>query len=213
MHHPVVAGNRAYLSYLSGGDVVILDINNPSAPGMVAHLKFSPPFSGTHTTVPFPKMKVPNFTKGLGDVRDFLVIAEEAIAFNCRELRRQIYIVDSTAESNPIPIATFKVPDGDFCERGGRFGPHQFAETKDGEMIGGSLLYIAYFNAGLRVVDIADPFKPKEVGYYIPEPPEKAKRAKRAIQTNDVDLDYRGLIYITDRAGAGLHVLEYQGKK
>jgi len=32
------------------------------------------------------------------------------------------------------------------------------------------------------------------------------------IQTNDVDVDYRGLIYITDRAGQGLHVLEYRGE-
>jgi hypothetical protein len=27
------------------------------------------------------------------------------------------------------------MPDGDFCERGGRFGPHQFADTKNGEII------------------------------------------------------------------------------
>jgi hypothetical protein len=81
-------------------------------------------------------------------------------------------------------------------------------ETRDGEIIGGSLLYIAYFNAGLRVVDISDPFKPMEVGYYIPE-----AKGKGAIQTNDVDLDYRGLIYLTDRAGAGLHIVEYLEKK
>ncbi len=36
---------------------------------------------------------------------------------------------------------------------------------------------------------------------------------KKVIQTHDVDLDYRGLIYITDRAGAGLHILEYTGSK
>jgi hypothetical protein len=204
LHHPVISGNRAYLSYLFGGDVVILDISDPYSPKEVAHLNFSPPFSGTHTTVPFSRMKVPNFTPGFGDVRDFLVISEEAFASNCQELRRQLYIVDATEETHPIPIATFKVPDGDFCKRGGRFGPHQFAETKDGEIIGGALLYIAYFNAGLRVVDISDPFKPTEVGYYIPE-----ANGKRVIQTNDVDLDYRGLIYLTDRAGAGLHIVEY----
>jgi len=61
-------------------------------------------------------------------------------------------------------------------------------------------------------VDIADPFNPKEVGYYIPDANDKTKLGlKRVIQTNDVDLDYRGLIYITDRAGAGLHILEYTG--
>jgi hypothetical protein len=216
LHHPVILGNRAYLSYLQGGDMVILDITDKSSPKMIAHLDFSPPFSGIHTTVPFSGMKVPNFTKGFGDIRNFLVVSEEAYdgGYTCQGLRKQLYIVDSTAETNPIPIATFKVPDGDFCERGGWFGPHQFAETKDGEIIGGSLIYVAYFSAGLRVVDIADPFHPKEVGYFIPETTAKTKpRLKKVIQTNDVDLDYRGLIYITDRAGTGLHILEYTGEK
>ncbi len=214
LHHPVISGNRAYLSYLAGGDIVILDITDKASPRMISHLDFSPPFSGIHTTVPFRGMKVPNFTKGKGDVRNFLAISEEAMAFNCQELRRQLYIVDATEETNPIPVATFKVPDGDFCERGGRFGPHQFAETQDGEIIGGTLLYVAYFNAGLRVVDISEPFRPREVGYYIPAPygPD-TDRGKKFIQTNDVDLDYRGLIYITDRTGNGLHILEFTGKK
>jgi len=43
----------------------------------------------------------------------------------------------------------------------------------------------------------------------IDEPPA----GRGIIQTNDVDLDYRGYIYITDRAGAGLHILEYTGNK
>ena len=216
LHHPVVSGNRAYLSYLAGGDMVTLDITDKANPKMIAHLDFSPPFSGIHTTAPFFGMKVPNFTKGFGDIRNFLVIVEEAhdAHYKCQEIRKQLYIVDATEETNPLPVAIFKVPDGDFCERGGRFGPHQFAETKDGEIIGGSLLYIAYFSAGLRIVDIADPFKPKEVGYYIPDTTDKTKPLlKKVIQTNDVDLDYRGLIYVTDRAGTGLHILEYMGGK
>ena len=214
LHHPVISGDRAYLSYLRGGDVVVLDVTDKSKPRMISHLDFSPPFSGTHTTVPFNSIETPNFTKGYGDVRDFLVVSEESMGFECQETRKQIYILDVTEETNPIPVSTFKVPDGDFCERGGRFGPHQFAETKDGEIIGGTLLYIAYFNAGLRIVDISDPFKPKEVGYYIPEGTEKtSSRGRKVIQTNDVDLDYRGLIYITDRVGHGLHVLEYYRNK
>jgi hypothetical protein len=63
-------------------------------------------------------------------------------------------------------------------------------------------------------VDISDPFYPIEVGFFIPDTTEKTKpRMKKVIQTNAVDLDYRGLIYITDRAGTGLHILEYTGGK
>jgi len=216
LHHPVIKGNRAYLSYNVGGDMVILDITYKYNPMVIAHLDFDPPFGGIHTTAPFSSMKVPNFTRGYGDVRNFLVVAQEAedAGYQCKEVRKQLFILDATEETNPIPVATFKVPDGDFCEKGGRFGPHQFSETKDGEIIGGTLLYIAYFSGGLRIVDISDPYQPKEVGYYIPDTTDKTvPRLKKVIQTNDVDIDYRGLIYITDRAGTGLHILEYTGEK
>jgi hypothetical protein len=165
--------------------------------------------------VPFPPLREAAFSRGEGHPGQVLVVSEEALTYGCHEARPQIYILDATDEKKPRLIATFRVPEGDFCDRGGRFGPHQFAETKDGEIIGGSLLYVAYFNAGLRIVDVSDPFKPKEVGHYIPVPAEKREEghgSKKVIQTNDVDLDSRGLIYVTDRAGAGLHILEFTGK-
>jgi hypothetical protein len=215
LHHPVISGERAYLSYLRGGDVVVLDITDKAKPKMIAHIDSLPPSSRSHTTVPFPPLRGSGFNKGEGHPGQILVVSEEALSHGCQEVRPQIYILDATVESKPSLIATFKVPDGDFCDRGGRFGPHQFAETKDGEIIGGTLLYVAYFNAGLRIVDISDPFKPREVGHYVPAPVEKAKEGhgpKKVIQTNDVDLDSRGLIYITDRAGAGLHILQFTGR-
>ena len=52
----------------------------------------------------------------------------------------------------------------------------------------------------------------KEVGYYVPKTTSTTiPRLKTVIQTNDVDLDYRGLAYISDRAGTGLHIVEYLG--
>lgn len=215
LHHPVISGDRAYLSYLQGGDVAVLDIADKAQPKMIAHIDYLPPSSRSHTTVPFPPLRDAGFGRGGGHPRQVLVVSEEALTYGCHEARPQIYILDATDEKKPRLIATFKVPDGDFCDRGGRFGPHQFAETKDGEIIGGALLYVAYFNAGLRIVDISDPFKPREVGHYIPAPGGKGREgpgSKKVIQTNDVDLDGRGLIYITDRAGAGLDILEFTGK-
>ncbi len=204
LHHPVVSGDRAYLSYLFGGDVVVLDVAEIAHPKRIAHIDFLPPSARSHTTMPFFVPRRPGATNGAGTPQRILVVSEEALASECRETRPRIYVFDAEDEARPSLLASFQVPDGNFCERGGRFGPHQFAETKDGELIGGSLLYVAYFNAGLRVVDITDPSLPQEVGHYVPEP-----AAGRPVQTNDVDLDHRGLIYITDRSGNGLHVLEF----
>ena len=127
-----------------------------------------------------------------------------------------LFMLDVTAWDNPIFVDTFRVPEaqGNFRERGGRFGTHQFAETKDGKIYSfkdnNNLLYLAYFNAGLRVVDLSDPYNMKEVGYYVPETTAMTKeRGKVVIQTNDVDVDYRGLAYISDRAGTGLHILKF----
>jgi len=52
------------------------------------------------------------------------------------------------------------------------------------------------------------------MGFYIPDPVQSPRFGGAPyVQTNDVDLDYRGLIYITDRDGHGMHILEYVGKK
>jgi len=101
LHHPVISGNRAYLSYLFGGDMVILDITNKTTPKMVSHLQFSPPSPGIHTTVPFTDLPAP--AKGSAGVQTVLVLSEEAFSSDCRETRRQLYIVDATDETNPTP--------------------------------------------------------------------------------------------------------------
>jgi hypothetical protein len=71
---------------------------------------------------------------------------------------------------------------------------------------GDTLMYCAWFAGGLRIVDVADPTAPQEVGYYIPQP----AAGKVAPQSNDVDVDERGLVYLVDRY-AGFDILEFSG--
>jgi hypothetical protein len=72
------------------------------------------------------------------------------------------------------------------------------------------------------MIDIRDPFNPKEVAYFIPSITDKTEkrcikvdgkdRCKTAIQTNNVETDDRGYVYIVDRANTGMHILELTGE-
>jgi hypothetical protein len=66
----------------------------------------------------------------------------------------------------------------------------------------------------VRVFDIRDPYRPKEVGALVPPAPTRMMdhRPNRAqvIQSADVFVDAGGLIYSTDYNG-GLYILEFNG--
>jgi hypothetical protein len=65
------------------------------------------------------------------------------------------------------------------------------------------MLYVTWFAAGLRMIDISDPARPEEKGYFIPQP----TTGKTSPWTNDVAKDERGLVYLTDKV-CGLDVIE-----
>ena len=210
--------NRVYLSYARGGNVAVLDIKNITKPELIFDYSIEPQFKGPHTSMPFFGVKTPNFTPGFGDVRDYIIVCNEAsdAKYQGLEVRCMVYMLDVTVWKNPMMADIFRVPDADFLTQGGRFGPHQFNETQNNKLYrpqdNRNLLYVAYFAGGMRVLDISDPYAMKEVGYYVPKTTSTTiPRLKTVIQTNDVDLDYRGLAYISDRAGTGLHIVEYLG--
>ena len=59
----------------------------------------------------------------------------------------------------------------------------------------GTVIPFAWFAKGLRILDVKDPYAPREVGFYEPDPPEGFPLAS----SNDVTIDRRGLIYLIDR--------------
>jgi hypothetical protein len=154
--------------------------------------------------------------------RDFIAVVGESLANECFENRQLVRMVDVTVESKPFGVSTWTVPEasGHFCDRGGRFGTHSSNENMT-PIYYNRVLFIAHFNAGVRALDVRDPFNPKEIGFYIPAITDKTdkrcvgtgatEKCKVAIQTNNVDVDDRGYIYIADRANTGLHILELSG--
>jgi hypothetical protein len=199
MHSAIVPhGDRAYVSYKDAG-LMVLDISDLAQPKQLSRLDWSPPYGGnTHTFLPL-------------EGRDVALVSDESVKNNCQgEGEKLAWVVNIKDETNPIPIATFPVPQGDFCAKGGRFGPHNFHEYRPGSHQDTNLAYLTYFNAGLRIYDVSNPYRPTEVGYYIPERPSDDVPAT---QVNDVHVDADRLIYITDRFKGGLYILEYTGPR
>jgi hypothetical protein len=119
-----------------------------------------------------------------------------------------MWVFDVTDETAPQPLSAYTMSEDDIPWKLGnlkpgeaRFGAHQCHEQMTD-----SLVYVAWFRGGLRIVDIRDPIQPEEIGYFIPPPGRDAP----TVQSNDVFVDGRGRIYLFDRF-EGLDILEYTG--
>lgn len=190
-HHPIRMGNRLYVSYWHHG-LFILDISDMTRPKLISHVNSSPSFPHpTHTCLP-----IPQDLKG----RRIMVVADEDVAKLRPAPPSFAWIYDITDETNPLPISTFQVPgiDPDGSPQPPMTGCHQPSER-----FTGSIIPFAWFAQGLRLVDIADPFAPREVGHYMPDPPAGAERAS----SNDVTIDDRGNLYLIDRI-RGVDIIE-----
>jgi hypothetical protein len=196
LHHAVVADGIAYGSWRDGG-LTIVDVHDPAHPQLLAHRNWRPPFGGgTHSALPLPD-------------RDLLVEADEAVLEECADGTKYVWVFDIREKRNPISIATFPVPaDRDYCKAGGKFGPHNLHENRQGSFRSSEIIFVTYQNAGLRVFSIANPFRPEEIAAFVPSPPA-ALTSQRPIASADVFVDRRGLVYLTD-AASGLHILEFQ---
>ena len=202
LHHAIVADTIAYGSWRDGG-LTLLDVSNPSQPRLLAHRNWCPPFGGgTHTSLPLPD-------------RQLAIVADEAIADNCADQVKYTWVVDVRELTNPVTISTFPTPsEEDYCAKGGHFGPHNLHENRPGSLQSSELIFVTYQNAGVRVFTIKNPFRPEEVAYFVPPPPERMFDTRpnrpRVIQSCDVFVDHEGLMYVTDY-NAGLYILQYKG--
>ncbi len=239
LHGPISTGpegNRVYFGYGTnkGGILQIVDraklLNGPKEPTPenlrypeIGRLELSP-IVGAHTTFPMLKMPVAEFAHDkFGATRDIVMIVDESLVNECQEPRQMVWFADVTIETRPMVVSNYTVEEasGHFCERGGRFGAHSSNESM-APVFYKKLAFITFFNAGVRALDVRDPYRPKEVGFFIPAitpntDPRCVKvdgqdRCKTAIQSNNVETDERGFIYVVDRANTGLHILELTGE-
>jgi hypothetical protein len=202
LHHMITAGHIGYAAWRDGG-YTIHDLSDPAKPKLLSHRNYSPPFGGgAHTPLPLPGRKL-------------LVLADEATAADCANGLAYTWLIDVRDPANPVSIATLPTPaEQDFCKKGAKFGPHNLHENRPGSLQTEDLVFATYHNAGLRIYDMREPYQPRQVGYFVPPPPEiivdQRPNPAKVIQSCDVYVDTNGVMYMTD-TNAGLYILQYEG--
>jgi hypothetical protein len=202
LHHAIIDGDIAYAAWRDAG-MVVIDVADRERPRLIVHRNWCPPFGGgTHNCLPLPD-------------RQLLVVLDEAVLDHQEDGLKLIWIFDNRDRTNPVSISTFPTPaEIDYVAKDGHFGPHNVHENRPGSFVSSELIFATYQNAGIRVFDIRDQYRPKEVAAWVPPRPtrmmdHRPNRA-RVIQSADVFVDENGLIYSTDY-NAGLFILEYGG--
>lgn len=201
LHHAIVKDDLACGAWRDGG-LTTIDVSDRYNPKLIAHRNFAPPFAGgTHNALPLLD-------------RNLLVVVEEAVFDNCEDGIKRNWIFDIQEPGNPVSISTLPIPDEiDYVKKGGQFGPHNIHENRPESFQSSEIMFVTYQNAGMRVYDIKDPFRPVEIAALVPPAPAKLMdyRPNRplVVDTTDVFVDEDGLIYCTD-SNAGLYIMEME---
>jgi hypothetical protein len=191
LHHAMRCGDLLWAGCFNAG-LRVIDVSDITRPRTVGAYNYHPPIEDpTHTV-----LRVPHPIAG----RDVAIAMDEAHGRHPGRIPAGMWLFDVGDLARIRALGHFQVSELDtpFARKGGRFGAHQFQEHVEG-----TLVYCTWFSGGLRVVDIRDPSSPEEVAWFIPEP----CGGNRTPQTNDVELDGRGLVYIVDRH-CGFDILE-----
>jgi hypothetical protein len=202
LHHATVSGDVAYGAWRDAG-LVMIDVTDRAQPKLLLHRNWSPPYGGgTHNILALPD-------------RGLLVVVDEAVLDHCEDGLKLIWVFDAREPSNPVSISTFPTPaEVDYAAKGGHFGPHNIHENRPESFVSSQTIFATYQNAGIRVFDIRDQYRPSETAAFVPPAPRRLvdhrPNRARVIQSCDIFVDKEGLVYANDYNG-GLYILEYHG--
>lgn len=234
IHALTVKDNIAYLAAPNKG-LTLVDVSDPTLPKLISRLPLNPPFGGGSAGVPC------HTALPLGD-RPYAVVTTEGerARYFSNEATDGLFkkivtqpintmgIVELVDPAHPNLISIFpypEVPEGythgeNFNIVDGvrvPFGPHNLFDVFGPDVYRrvDDRVYCCYFNAGLRVYDVHDPFVPREVAYFLPPDPTRMlfdnatgdlMPGPEVAITEDVLVDDRGYIYV-DTFMDGLYIL------
>jgi hypothetical protein len=197
LHHAMRTGNLMFAGCWMSG-VSVIDVSDISKPKTLSRYEYNPACpEPTHTFLGVPH--------AIGGKRVAVSTEEERARRgpDTGKPHAPLRTWDVTDPTKPKLLCSYELPESStpYDATKVRFGTHQLRETVDED----NLLYVTWFAGGLRIMDINDPANPKERGYFIPKPGDGVK----APLTNDIYIDRRGLLFVTDKE-RGLDVIEFK---
>ncbi len=219
------SNDRLYLSWGDAG-VIVLDVTDRTAPRQLVTYDYVPPFHGgaagaAHQAVPVvtPRSRHPDLIVQTDEIPD--CPPGFGRIFDVSDLRNP-EVTGGLRPANVQPISSFRLParadrfeepqQEFFCTGGGNTGGKVYtsAHVPLMDWRASSLLYVTWFDEGVRALDISNPFAPRFVGHFLSPRFEAPGRSDR--QPRDIFQDKAtDLIYVTDGNGGGLFVLRYTG--
>ncbi len=184
LHHALRFGDEMWASCWHGGFWVV-DVSDLARPKSVGNYNYHPLFpEPTHTVLPLP---------GRIEGRRIAVAIDEedqALSASEEEARRGrahacLLTFDVSNLAAIKPLGQFQVSELDLPfsrTRGARFGAHQFCVR-----VTGTVVHAVWFGGGLRIIDVANPFKSARDRLFHPRArggqaraAEQRRRARRA---------------------------------
>jgi hypothetical protein len=200
-------GKLGYSAYGSFGMLIhdLSDIRNPKLVG-----RFTPDYKYTRgTVIAFHTIDVARLDRG------FVITNPETLSPDCNETYVPSWVVDVRDPAAPKALARLPVPTPPreapyktFCDKRGRFGPHNPPHIKAPGKPDPNFTCYAHFNAGVQCYDIRDPKNPRIVAYFIPPQGgelDKWNSYNRTVDNVLIEWD-RKVIWIG--ADTGLYALE-----
>jgi len=209
-HEIFYSQNKLYVAYRDAG-MVILDVSDRTNPKQILRYDWVPPYNGgslgaAHSVVPL----LPNPSQ-----QPTLAITTDE-NFSCPSGFGRVF--DISVPASPQILSTYRIPSTqdnyDFnsdtwvCPTGQQTVHYPWFDYRSS-----SLLYQAWYAQGERVLDLSNPYEPKEIGYYVSPPyPSGTGASYNPRQTREEWQDpTTGFIYLTDGNGGGLTVLRWKG--
>jgi hypothetical protein len=211
VHHPIVsADGNFYMGYWNGGYVIARANWNSSRTRLLGFQKEPLARVNWAMTIKSPAHTFLPVDHKIGGW-DIAILTDEDVDSNMDPQYQPFMWVAIVDKAKPdrwvvTPVANYRVDQTAYVtnsnDSGRRFGAHQPYEYVGRD----NLVYVAWFAGGLRIVDVNNPFQPREVGYFVPRPAPGYELAA----TNDVFVK-DGLIYLIDRWN-GLDIVKYKAK-